>query len=165
MRRMCLERFDCTTCKDNSDCSLTPGQRCVGTGPSGTDMRCALDCNIDKDCGPAYHCVTGSCVPRFAGGCVGTGKFCEPCQNDEDCGTKGSTMACVVQKLSGERMCFDRSYPSPCDPLMKDLDCPQAPGGRHGHCLDENNGLVPGDLAYHKCYLPYDANSNKYSCW
>jgi len=168
LRKMCLKRNDCAPCAVNNDCSLVPGQSCTGTGPGATDMRCTQNCDPlhgDKDCGPAYHCVNSECVPRFMGGCKGTGKFCEPCLNDEDCGTKGSAVVCLVLDLSGERACFDRAFSAPCDPAMKDADCPQAPGGRHGHCLDESNGLSPGDLAYHKCYLPYDPNSNKYSCW
>lgn len=165
LRKMCLKRIDCTPCANALDCSLVLGQSCVGTGPSQSDMRCEQGCKIDKDCGPSYHCVSNACVPRFTGGCAGTGKFCEPCQTDEDCGMKGSTRECITLDLSGERACLDAAFPDACDPLMNDADCPKSPSGRNGHCLSENEGLMPGDKAYHKCYLPYDPNSNKYSCW
>jgi hypothetical protein len=155
LRRMCLRRTDCTACENDLDCSIIPGQRCVGTGPAGADKRCLADCNTDTDCGPSYHCVSGSCAPRFPGGCKGTGQFCEPCQSDEDCGSKGSKMACVKDDLSGERACLDLSFPTVC---MSDLDCPTAPSGKHGRCIDNSASSI-----FQRCYLPF--SDEKYSCW
>jgi hypothetical protein len=62
-------------------------------------------------------------------------------------------MACkVTNDLTGERGCFDESFPTAC---TVDTDCPLSPGNRHGRCLNENDGVSPGDAVYHKCYLPF----------
>jgi hypothetical protein len=62
----------------------------------------------------------------------------------------------------GMRACFDFSFPDTC---TSDADCPAAPGGRRGSCLDEDQGVPPSDPLYHRCYLPYTAADNKTSCW
>jgi hypothetical protein len=161
LRSACTKRIDCDPCQTDLDCSQIEGQVCVPVGPNA-DKRCVTKCKASKDCGPSYQCTGGNCVPRFMGGCIGTGKFCEPCQNDEDCGKKGSTVACVeVDDITGERGCLDLSFPDPC---TKTADCPTAPGGKHAVCGTEL-GAGPGDALYNKCYLPYNGNSNKFSCW
>jgi hypothetical protein len=65
--------------------------------------------------------------------------------------------------LSGlTKACFDFSFAISC---MTDANCPQSPSGQSGTCLDQDNGLSPGDALYHKCYFPYSANENKFMCW
>lgn len=157
LRRMCLKRTDCTSCATDLDCSRTTGQRCIGTGAGGADKRCLADCKVDNDCGESYHCVSGSCAPRFQDGCKGTGKFCEPCLSDEDCGAKGSTMACVVGDLSHERACFDLAFSTMC---MTDADCPVSPSGKHGQCI-----LDSGSNVFQRCYLPFSDAAQKSTCW
>lgn len=159
LRKACTFRIDCDPCESDLDCSQVPGQHCQTVGP---DKRCVTGCNSSKDCGPSYTCTDHSCVPRFMGGCIGQGNFCEPCQNDEDCGSKGSTKACVeVDSSTGERGCLDLSFPDMC---TKTADCPTAPGGKHAICGTEL-GAGPGDSLYNRCYLPYNGNTNKFGCW
>ncbi len=100
-------------------------------------------------------------LPRF-GACVGTGKFCEPCLDDTDCGGPDSKMACISAGIADEKGCFDLSFPDTC---TTDNDCPKSPSGKSGECLDEGDGLAPGDDVYHRCYFPFNAGSSKFSCW
>src|SRR5262249_55131232 len=126
----------------------------------GSEKVCTRGCLSNKDCDPDYECTTGQCVPRF-GACVGSGNFCEPCRNDEDCGGKGTTKACV--SLSGDQNeCFDESLPDTC---TTSADCPKSPGGKNGYCLDENLGVSSTDALYHHCYVPFNLSSYKTSCW
>jgi hypothetical protein len=166
LRTQCMKRGQCAPCASDLDCSQVASQRCVTIGP---DARCARNCKTDGDCDPDYFCVAnpsptdpanGSCVPRF-GACKGTGQFCEPCQNDTDCGGPSSTVVCI-EGSGGQRACFDRTFSTSC---MSDADCPISPSGKHGECFDEGEGYAPGDSVYHKCYLPYKAAENKYGCW
>jgi hypothetical protein len=158
MRKSCLVRGWCDACSTDADCSLVPGQHCKTVGP---DKRCVADCATDSDCIAGLHCPGGSCVPRYAGGCVGQGKFCEPCVIDEDCGGTGGMGACVSFD-TGERACIDVSLSTPC---MVDTDCPTSPSGRHGQCLNQAAGFVPGMPGYDMCYAPYDATTMRYGCW
>lgn len=159
LRAECRLRKQCDLCATDLDCSSAPGQHCTQVGP---DKVCTRDCAVDKDCDGGFKCSSSACVPRF-GACVGTGKFCEPCRNDLDCGGKDSKVGCVRPGSgSAERVCFDSSLSTSC---MSDVDCPKSPGGLHGLCLDENHNVMMGDPSYHKCYLPYFATSNRYTCW
>jgi hypothetical protein len=124
-------------------------------------MRCVVDCATDTDCIAGLHCAGGSCVPRFSGGCVGQGNFCEPCTNDQDCGPAGTSKACV-QFDTGERACLDLSFPDPC---MVDADCPTAPSGRHGLCQNAAAGFSSGQPGYDHCFAPYDPTTYTYGCW
>ena len=86
------------------DCSLVAGQHCTRWAA----RRCA-----PPTAGPTptactdHKCVSGACVEKF-GACKGTGKFCEPCLNDLDCGGKGSGTVCVGLG-AGQRACFPTS--------------------------------------------------------
>lgn len=149
LRKECIRNDRCSDCKSNLDCTIQ-GQTCV---QSGAGMHCLRTCLVTKDCPDGTACVTGSCQPLYKDGCEGKGEFCSPCINDEDCGTKGSSMECeVVNDLTDERGCFDSSFSTSC---MVDADCPLSPGNRHGRCLSEADGVAPTDAVYHKCYLPF----------
>jgi hypothetical protein len=158
MRKSCLVRGWCDACSSDADCSLVPGQHCKTVGP---DKRCVADCAMDSDCIAGLHCSGGSCVPRYAGGCVGQGNFCEPCVVDEDCGSTGGTGACI-QFPSGERACIDVSMSISC---MVDTDCPTSPSGLHGQCLNQAAGYTSGTPGYDTCYAPYDGTTYRYGCW
>lgn len=158
LRNTCLKRTQCSPCEADLDCSTVEGQRCVAL--AGGEKVCARTCNADADCDPDYACTANACTPRF-GACRGQGNFCDPCQNDTDCGGPESTKACA--SLSGnQRACFDFSFPDTC---TTDADCPASQSGRRGECLDEGEGVAPTDSVYHRCYFPYDAPDNKFGCW
>lgn len=159
MRSVCTQKTACSPCTTNLDCSSAFGAKdCVDVG--GGDMRCADQCADEDDCDLDKDCVSGHCLPRF-GACVGAGGFCEPCLNDLDCGEPGSSKVCT-ELSGGMHACFDLAFPDTCD---TDADCPESPSGENGTCLDEGEGLTPGDSVYKRCYLPIDAASNKTSCW
>jgi len=156
LRKECIRRDQCAACASNLDCSV-PGQTCV---KSGEGMHCLRTCLKNSDCPDATACVTGSCQPLYVGGCEGKGEFCSPCVNDEDCGTKGSSLSCeVVNDLTDQRGCFDTSFSTAC---LVDADCPLSPGNRHGRCLNETDGVTPASNAYHKCYFPFKTDG--YTC-
>jgi hypothetical protein len=157
LRNTCLKRSQCATCTTDLDCTQAPGQKCVQVGGAG---RCGRLCAADPDCDLDYQCDAGACVPRF-GACSGDGNFCEPCQNDLDCGDANSTVSCR-SATGDQKACFDNAFPDMC---TTDSDCPDSPSGKNGECLDEPEGLAPGDPLYHRCYLPYVAASNKFTCW
>jgi hypothetical protein len=157
LRNTCLKRAQCAPCATDLDCSYGQGQRCV---PLGGGNICARACETDGDCDPDHACNSGACIPRFQA-CTGQGNFCEPCLSDADCGGPETTMGCASLS-GGMRACFDFSFPNTC---TTDADCPAAPSGRRGSCLDEDQGVPQGDPLYHRCYLPYNAADNKTSCW
>ena len=157
LQNTCIKRTQCASCETDLDCSLVEGQRCVAVGD---ENRCARTCNYDSDCDPDYACDTGACKPRF-GACKGQGNFCEPCQNDTDCGGPDTSKACV-ELSGGQRACFDYSFPDTCN---SDADCPMSPGMKRGSCLDEGEGVTPQDSIYHRCYVPLNPVDNKSGCW
>jgi hypothetical protein len=149
LRKECIRNDRCSSCTTNLDCTIE-GQTCV---KSGTGNHCLRTCLKTSDCPDGTGCTAGSCQPIYTGGCEGKGEFCAPCINDEDCGKKGSAMSCeVLNSLTDERGCFDTSFSTAC---MTDMDCPLSPGNRHGHCLNETDGLAATDAVYHKCYFPF----------
>ena len=195
MRNTCLKREPCTPCSGNLDCSLgadvcqihlganvcarlcdspddcTPDEICVGylaaTGKLGTcGATPTVDCNVPEDCPtPGDTCSERSvCVPA-SGKCDASdapgNKFCYHCVDDRDCGPPGSSMACV--EVGGNmKGCFDLAFPDAC---TTDNDCPLSPSGLHGECLDQAEGLSPGDSVYHRCYFPYKNLTQKFSCY
>jgi hypothetical protein len=77
--------------------------------------------------------------------------FCAPCRYDLDC-EGGDAGILLCEALHGtERSCIDLSLSKTC---TTDTNCPQAPSGLYGHCLNESDGLSPTDSAYHHCFAP-----------
>lgn len=160
LRAQCVKKTECSPCETDLDCSYTVNAHCTDLGGSKI---CAAACATDDDCFPDFQCTGGNgdrCVPRF-GACKGTGAFCEPCQNDLDCGGPGSGNACG-EISAGRHACFDFNFPDAC---TVDSDCPDSPSGKPGECLDEPEGLSAGDSVYHRCYYPKNEGSGKFSCW
>lgn len=146
-------------CDKPSDCRLD--EFCVSYVPAsgGTGGTCAsnvaIDCEVSEDCPtPGDACVPRSvCVPA-AGACDASdspSKFCRHCVDDEDCGgaDKPGRWACI-EVSSGEYGCFDLSFSVPC---KTDQDCPLAPSGRHGECLDTE--VASNSSAFERCYFPF----------
>jgi len=158
LRNTCLKRTPCSPCETDLDCSMGEGQRCVAL--SGGEKVCARSCNSNADCDPDYACNANACTPRF-GACRGQGNFCEPCQDDTDCGGPETRKACG--SLSGsQRACFDFGTAVPC---TTDANCPTSPSSRHGECLDEVEGVAPSSPSYHTCYFPKTESDSKFGCW
>jgi hypothetical protein len=157
LRNICKKRGPCAPCDGTLDCSDFDAQDCVDIGG---DSVCAAKCSTNTDCEDDHACTGGFCVPKF-GKCVGSGNFCEPCNNDLDCKAGGPTMACL--DLTGnQKACFDASFPDAC---MSNTDCPVAPSGKHGLCLGDAQGVSPGDPTYHHCYFPFNSVLDKFKCW
>ena len=149
---VCLKRDDCAPCQTDLDCSLTR-DRCVDVNGA---KRCAPACTVGTDCELDKTCVQGACKPLY-GACTGSG-FCAPCRADSDC---EPNFEC--SHLHGnERSCVDVQFSVTCN---ASADCPVAPSGRHGMCLDESAQTYPGDSLYHRCYVPFDEASNTYTCY
>lgn len=169
---VCANHFEQTVCArfclDNGDCA--PDEECLGyVAASGTGgQTCAQSPNVD--------CVTGAecpvegdvCVPRSVcvprtGACDGSNqpaKFCVHCTDDTHCGPPGSGWACTEQS-NGHTACLDLGFTTSC---TSNADCPQVPNGTlRGKCLDESDGVQPGNPVYQKCYFPRTADG--YVCF
>jgi len=159
LRNVCKKREPCAPCTLKTDCSLAGDEECVKLG---AEQVCAKTCTTADDCPNDFTCASGYCVPQ-TGACAPppTDNFCYSCINDLQCGPGTGTVACT--EVSGkQRACFDTTFPDTC---TVDNDCPTSPSGRHGECLDEGEGLAPGDGAYHRCYFPFVAGSGTFQCY
>jgi hypothetical protein len=158
LRNACRKATGCAPCTTNVDCG-GGDLSCVTIGDS---QHCSKSCAEDADCPNDYACFSNFCIPR-TGSCQppATDNFCHPCLDDLDCGPAGGSVACI-EASGGQRACFDLSFPATC---MTDDDCPTSPSGRHGECLDEGEGLSPGDGVYRRCYLPFFPGSSRFQCW
>lgn len=160
LRRSCLKRDQGVACATDLDCSQIDGQKCVSFAG---ETRCARGCATNTDCLADATCdlALGACVPKFGKWVGAGGGFCEPCKNDEDCGSAGSSWACS-ELSGGMRACFDQAFPDTC---TTNADCPKSPSGKPGTCLNESVGVDSSSSVYHRCYLPINLNDNKTSCW
>jgi hypothetical protein len=159
LRNVCLKREPCAPCKSAVDCSLMDSAACVNL--DGANV-CAKTCGGDDDCPNDFACTGGFCTPG-SGTCTPPkeNNFCYSCLNDLQCGDATNSVAC--ETLSGnQKACFDFSFPDEC---TTDGECPEAPSGRNGECLDEPEGLAPGDDVYHHCYFPFFTTSSSFQCW
>jgi hypothetical protein len=149
LRRACLIRTECSSCETDLDCSRSEGLVCA-LQDDGT-RGCGKRCEEDADCENGdYRCDTQqkACVHRF-GACKGSGAFCEPCVDDVDCGPDASCVAGA---------CLDVPFQIGC---TTDDECPVAPNGKHGHCIDD-----PTSMANQTCTLPVsDSGISEYGCW
>lgn len=163
LKNSCLPRPMCAPCASDLDC---PGASQVCRDLGGGDMRCTETCyEGNTSCRPDFACDTTAqlCLPE-TGSCIGGGGFCEPCLNDLDCAGGGPTMVCRTDiLLDGQKACLDSALPTEC---TVDTECPEAPSGLQGECLDEAEFVSPGNSAYHKCFFPYlPTPPGLYTCW
>lgn len=158
LRKTCVKRETCSPCESDVDCSQLPNNVCIALANDST-KRCAPTCTKSADCGPSFECLPvdaaapdgpRACHHRF-GACVGTGKYCEPCTNDTDCGPLTGTSVCL-ELSDGSRNCLDLTYDSVT--CTSDADCPASPSGKHAQC----------DTASGTC-TAFPASSGKASCW
>lgn len=157
LRNRCEIRGDCAPCTSDLDCSLIPGQHCTTYGGASV---CTADCRTDADCLQDHTCVSGECQERF-GACTGTGKFCEPCLDDLDCGPASAGMACIGLG-AGLRACYPINNPPAC---KTDSDCPLTPDGHHAQCLSDEIGYPSNEPDYDTCLAQFNTATNAYSCW
>ncbi len=178
LRSMCVKANECAPCQTNLDCSRGRADVCASHAGAQvcarfcedgsnclSDKEClpygktcrdkpSKDCTSDADCPGATPCVDRSvCLPKHGLSCQAdpagaATNFCKPCLNDADCGGPGSVAICA--SVDGQNVCFD-SFSTSC---TKNADCPQAPSGAHGECLDEDQNVTPSDSVYHTCYFP-----------
>ena len=150
-------------CALNEDCAGGVCSPIAGTCAQSPRFDCATDgdCPIAGDvCTPRSVCVpaSGACDASDAP----ADKFCFHCTKDSDCGGPETSMGCLEVSSGGEFGCFDLSFSTPC---TVDTDCPMAPSGAHGECLDEAEGVDPGSNVYQRCYVPFNDAAGRFSCW
>lgn len=179
LRNTCVKRGFCNPCDTDADCAALPHSICARDAGGNKICSTVCDENVENACpgGSASYCAVfdaergvPTCSSRFRPGgagstfdaCVGTGKACEPCREDTDCGADG---LCLRVRSTGERFCMDLTFT--CTPSATGSDCPDTPGGLRMVCLGDAQGLTPTDIRYRKCYPPNVAGvfSNKTSCW
>ncbi|MCA9623065.1 MAG: hypothetical protein KC731_28800, partial [Myxococcales bacterium] len=157
-------------CQDTPGVACGSAEDCGGGACLPVTGTCAqapgFDCAQDADCVTAGDvCVPRSvCVPS-SGACDASDapgdKFCFHCTKDSDCGDASSSMACV-DAGRGQLACLDLAFSTSC---MADTDCPAAPSGLRGECLDEQEGVSPSSSVYHRCYFPFDDGEQAFTCW
>jgi hypothetical protein len=143
----CVRRSFCAPCETDVDCLALPGGICArdASGEKTCTKRCdpaaascpwgnAAECAVfDPDVGAP------TCAHRF-GSCRGTGKGCEPCVRNEDCGAG----ICYGSSFTEERWCIDVTVECDCAGLPTDdgvcggaNGCPRSPGGVGMLCYDD----------------------------
>ncbi len=159
VRMACRTRKFCSTCETDADCL------------AGTDQVCAKDKSGLKTCtqlcdpkhpscpwGNAAQCGVwddslggaATCAHRF-GSCLGTGKSCEPCLKDADCGANG---ACNSSSFTGERWCVDLTVSCGCGQeaaasgLCQGGGCPMSPSGLTMLCVDSTPSSGSDGVCY-----------------
>jgi len=153
-RTVCRPREFCTSCTTDADCFAVPNQVCA-KDQSGAKICTQLCDPKHPSCpwGDAATCGTwdsdlgqATCAHRF-GKCVGTGKGCEPCLRDGDCGTKG---VCTSSSFSGEHWCVDLSVTCDCAGTFDSTGtctgggCPSAPSGLDMLCIGDPTSAIVG---------------------
>jgi len=146
VRNVCRPRKFCSPCESDEDCLAAANQICA-KDRSGAKI-CTQLCDLaHPSCpwGNAAECKVWdkdlnrpTCGHRF-GSCKGTGKSCEPCLNDADCGDKG---VCNASSFTGERWCVDFSVSCSCGADADETGvcsgggCPESPSGLVMSCSD-----------------------------
>lgn len=176
IRHVCVRRTFCAPCETDEDCLAVPGQICARDA-SGERI-CTVPCDPSADSCPwgnAAECGLfdaergiPTCSHRF-GSCRGSGKGCEPCLEDADCGSSG---ICASFSFSRERFCIDLTTSCDCG---DDADengtclghgCPDSPGGLPMTCLDERGASDPLN---ERCFGASDvdalAATRRAGCW
>jgi hypothetical protein len=150
VRRVCVRNTFCAPCDKDEDCFGMPGQICA-KDQSGLKI-CTYPCDpAVPSCpwGDATECGVWdeergvpTCAHRF-GSCRGSGKGCEPCIENADCGARGF---CSRSSFTGERFCVDLSVSCNCgdaadaNGTCEGHGCPESPGGLPMTCADSSLG-------------------------
>jgi hypothetical protein len=156
VRNVCVLREFCSECETDADCRGKPNQICARD--SGGQKICTVLCDPDiNSCpwGNAAVCDVWdtelgvpTCSHRF-GSCKGTGKGCEPCVDENDCGTNG---LCLSSNFTHERYCIDLDASCdacpPGEQTCPGNGCPQTPGGLNTTCY---GGIPAQEALYRKC--------------
>ena len=145
-RNACRPRKFCSPCESDADC-LAVGNQICAKDESGTKI-CTQLCDLKHpSCpwGTAAKCGVwdadlkqATCAHRF-GQCRGSGKSCEPCLQDSDCGAQG---VCTGSNFTGERWCVDFTVSCGCDAaadsngICTGGGCPESPSGLSLMCVD-----------------------------
>jgi hypothetical protein len=143
-RHVCRQREFCASCESDADCLGVPNQVCArdesgerictrlcDTGarscPWGNAARCSI---FDDELG------VPTCSHRF-GSCHGSGKTCEPCHTNADCGNG----VCTSSQFTGERWCINLDTRCECENgvdnsgVCLDGGCPDSPSGLPLMCI------------------------------
>jgi hypothetical protein len=167
-----------------STCKLSPHVSCatVADCPPVLD-KCvsgacekapAETCTLPTDCPAVDAAAAGeACVPRSvclprSGSCHAKNaapgqKFCHHCVDDTDCANDAAPAELWACRDigQGQKGCINQQLKS----CTTDNDCDKSPSGDPGECLDEGEGLGPGDAAYHRCWFPYNAVKKRFGCF
>jgi len=176
-RNACRPRKFCSTCEVDADCLAVSNQVCA-KDQSGTKI-CTELCDIKHPSCPWGNAATcgvwdsslagqATCSHRF-GECTGTGKACEPCLKDADCGKNGF---CYSSQFTGERWCVDLNQSCDCGDknttgLCTGGGCGMSPSGLQMLCSDSttttpNDGLCFGANTSTGILAP---SSQQTGCW
>jgi hypothetical protein len=174
-RNVCRPRKFCSPCESDADCLGIANQVCARDESGG--KTCTQLCDLKHpSCpwGTAAECgfwdadlKRATCQHRFRK-CTGTGKSCEPCLTDADCGARG---ACNASSFTGERWCVDLRVTCSCgseadaNGLCSGGGCPDTPGGLRMLCSDSTPSVPDSGV----CVGAYTSSaldsSPQTGCW
>ena len=177
-RTACRTRKFCSTCETDADCLAASDQVCA-KDQSGIKT-CTQLCDLKHPSCPWGNAATcgvwddslggaATCAHRF-GACVGTGKSCEPCVKDADCGANG---VCNSSSFTGERWCVDLSVTCSCGEeaastgLCSGGGCPKSPSGLSMLCVDSTPSSGDDGVCYgaNTSTGLLSASSQQTGCW
>lgn len=170
--KVCLPRTYCSPCTADFECPASASgkaQHCVA-GTDGVKF-CAPECTADTECNLEARCATAGdkkvCAPR-AGQCVGSGKLCDPCRSDADCGDDG---LCAKGTNTTEHFCVKKSASS-CS--ADKSDCPAVESNARrtmlgvGCTVENAIGEIPVGYCWGAVALGYNQNREPTptpGCW
>lgn len=173
-RSVCRAREFCSPCQSDSDCLAIPNTLCADDG-SGTKI-CTQLCDPDVGscpwgnagiCGFFDEALGLATCAHRSGSCTGSGRGCDPCITDADCGENG---LCTSSQFTGERWCIDLSTSCDCEGnpasgFCTGGGCPETPSGLRMICIDSPGSVIDG-----ACYGANTAanpilSSPQTGCW
>lgn len=174
-RNACRPRRFCSPCANDDDCLAVANQVCA-KDESGTKT-CTQLCDLkNPSCpwGTAAKCGVwdtdlkrATCAHRF-GRCTGSGKSCEPCLKDADCGAQG---ACTTSSFTGERWCVDFRVSCSCGSAADSSGvcsgggCPETPGGLRMQCSDQTPSMADSGVCVGAYTSSALGSSPQTGCW
>jgi hypothetical protein len=176
-RNICRPRQFCSPCTTDADCFAAANQVCA-KDKSGAKI-CTQLCDTKHPAcpwGSAASCgvwdqdlALATCAHRY-GKCVGTGKDCEPCLKDSDCGSNG---VCNESEFTGEHWCVDLSVNCTCNGDVDENNsctgggCPTSPSGLELICVDNstNDAGPPSGVCDGANTATSLSASSQIGCW
>ncbi len=174
-RNICRPRTFCSSCETDADCLAQSDQICA-KDKSGSKI-CTQLCDLKHPSCPWGNAGTcglwdrdlglATCAHKF-GKCTGSGKGCEPCLQDADCGSKN---ACTSSEFTGEHWCVDFSVSCSCagnadaNGICDGGGCPLSPSQLEMQCIDTSPTGAAGVCVGADTVSAFGSSQQQSGCW